>query len=346
MTWLTEHDFVDGKVMAARYHNDFADDLDYLKGEQEGQTLIELEADLQVAEDIGAQETEERFRLEWIPLSFAGALRFAGYHASALSSGDAVTLLFSLRNPSSGAVEDLARIQLKKSASIAGRGQVVLNVANAGAFLGSPSLTLFHTRRLGILDGSSSSYAVNLAGDCNADGYEGLTAWGESPAGTAYHQGDAQITGQWISTVSAPTAPLKCSAGSALCKNLNADLLAGLSWHGAPLTNTGSTTVTTKEVEYTICSVTTASAGLYLILAEVTVTVDTNDAAARFFAKATGAPVWSTRSDSVATGQINISSFGFYQATSSETLSWIAQKGGGTGSSAAAGSILAMKVGS
>ena len=123
MTWITPKTFVDGEVMAAQYHNDWVDDLDYLKGAQTAQEEVELEAALSLAGDVTSRAENEFLELRARQFLLSSTFSFAGYHASALTSGDAVDLRFSLREPG-GTIEDLAVIRFRKAASITGRGGI------------------------------------------------------------------------------------------------------------------------------------------------------------------------------------------------------------------------------
>lgn len=347
MAWITEKTFTDLEVMAARYHNDFRDDMEYMKGIQASQEVIQLadDATLSVADAVISPETEDALTLKAICSVFtSGYFSFGAYIGGGPASGDAVDLRFGLYDATGPTTEDLARIRIKKSASTAGRGSISLSTASGGSFPGTDPVTIHHTRRITINNGSSSSYALDITGDLNATDYEGLTVWGENPAGTAYNNGDAQITNQWISTVATGTAPLRADSGADTCKNLNADLLSGVGWPGAPVSGTGTPTVTTPNTEYTAASCTAGGAGVYLVVGEVTVTIASGDEACKFLAQATGAPRWTEAAESTLTGAVQLASTSFYTATAGETLYLKIKKSAGTGSSTTTGSIKATLV--
>lgn len=347
MAWITEKTFVDGEVMAARYKNDFVGDLEYLKGDQAGQEVIELadDATLSVADAVISPETEDALTLKALCSLFTtGYHSFGAYIGGGPASGDAVDLRFGFYDATGPTTEDLARIRFKKSASTAGRGSISISAASGGSFPGTDPVTIHHTRRISINNGSSPSYALDITGDLNAQDYEGLTVWGENPAGTAYNNGDAQVTNQWISTVATGTAPLRADSGADTCKNLNADLLSGVGWPGAPSSGTATPTVTTPLTEYTAASCAAGGAGVYFITGEVTVTIASGDEACKFLAQVTGATRWTEAAESTLTGAIQLAPSGFYTATAGETLYLKVKKAAGSGSSTTTGSITATLV--
>jgi len=341
VSWIVPKTFVDGEVMAAQYHNDWVDDLDYLKGAQTAQEEVELEAALSLAGDVTSRAENEFLELRARQFLLSSTFSFAGYHASALTSGDAVDLRFSLREPG-GTIEDLAVIRFRKSASISGRGGIDFIAASGGAF-GTPQMRLHPQSRISINSGSSPVEVIEVTGDVNATGYENLQIWSEE-GGDAYHNGDAIITEQYISTA-VSGAPLKAEENSPTCENLNAEFLQGEGWPSATYSGTGSDTIDTAATDYTVASFTAGAAGLYFLVGECTVTVDTNDDGAVFSLEAPGAPAPDSCSGRVVTEQIALASCGFYEASNAETITLICSKDSGTGTSAAAGSLVGYRIG-
>jgi len=341
VSWIVPKTFVDGEVMAAQYHNDWVDDLDYLKGAQTAQEEVELEAALSLAGDVASRATNEFLELRARQFLLSSTFSFAGYHASALTSGDAVDLRFSLRQPD-GTIEDLSVIRFRKAAAITGRGGIDFIAASGGSF-GTPQMRLHPQSRISINSGSTPVEAVEIVGDVNATGYENLQIWSEE-GGDAYHNGDAIITEQYISTA-VSGAPLKAEANSPTCENLNAEFLQGEGWPSATYSGTGSDTIDTAATDYTVASFTAGDAGLYFLMGECTVTVDTNDDGAVFSAEVEGFVLPDTATGRVVTEQIHLSSCGFYTAGAAETVTLVASKDSGTGTSTAAGSIIAYKIG-
>jgi len=344
--WITAKTFIHLELMAARYYRDIADDCDYLHGDQDGQEIIDLGAcNLSVAEGIGAQERFGRLELGAMPDTAAGLVVFAGYKATSTSTGDASTLIFSLRDPNTSTIEDLASIGFIKAASLAGRGALEINTYSGGSARSPVSMRIDHHRRIGI-GVSSPAYTVDVEGDCNAtDGYEGLSTWGEIAPGTAYHKGDAEVTGHWKGTVGTGTAPLQASTGAPLNRNLNADNLQGAGWPGAGTSSTGTATVSSRDpTEYTIASVTAPSSGLWEITGEATLAPASGDLGAKFYVKTTGGDRWVDCSCGTASEKTQVMAVSEYQATNGETLYFKIKKTSGTGSSTATGSIRIHKV--
>ena len=341
MTWTTPKTFVDGEVMAAQYHNDWVDEGDYLKGAQDGQVEVELESALSLAGDVTSRAENEFLELRARQSLLSSDFSFAGYNASALTSGDAVDLRFALRQPD-GTIEDLAVIRFRKAASITGRGGIDFIAASGGSF-GTPQLRLHPQSRASINSGSTPVETVEIVGDVNATGYENLQVWSDE-SGDAYHNGDAIITEQFISTA-ASGAPLKAEAGSPTNANLNAEFLQGEGWPSATYSGTGSDTVDTPSLAYPVASITTGAAGLYFLIGECTVTVDSGDEDAVFTLASWGDAGVDYCSGRVVSEQIHLSVFGFYDAGSSETIELFCIKDSGSGMSPAAGSIVGYRIG-
>lgn len=346
MSYVAARTFVAGELMAARYYRDAAADGDYLLGRETDQAEIDISDDsMSVAGTIGATEDFDALELVALPDDTAGIVAFAGYKASIPAASDAVDIILGLYDSSGPTTEPLARLRFSKAASILGRGQVEFNVYSSGSVL-SPAAMVFSYERLTGVFVSNPAYGVDVDGDFNAEGYVGLTTWGENPSGTAYHSGgDAEITGQWISTATTGTVPVQVPVGSPTCRNLNADNMAGKTWGGAALTDTGTANVSSIDTSYEIASVTTSDAGLYEIAGEATATMDSSDAGAKFEFWVTGADAWTAMSDATSGGLSHGCAFSMVTATAAQTLYFYVRKNGGSGTTSVAGSMIAQRIG-
>lgn len=343
MSWVSLAAAVDGGLVTARYFKDIRDEQDYLKGDLEDQTEIELDCDMTTA--VGLGFTSQAIAPGYLRRDYThvapGRFTFLAEHATTVNDPDFCALILGLKDYAA-TVEPLARIQAVYGGSV-GKGDLGFETRTSGAWGTHPAFSL-ESRRMSVA-GAGPNYTLDITGDLNALEFEGLTFWQQSPAGTAYHYASAIVSNQWISTLADGTAPIVAANGAPLCSNLNAEKLSGRAWQGAAVTGTGSATVTTAATDYTVASCTTSQAGLHLVVGEYTLTVDSGDLGASFYAKLTGATNFPSIIPKTAGDQMQIVATHLYQAAASEVLYLKARKNAKTGTSSAAGSIIAVWLG-
>lgn len=349
MAWITPHTWVTGDFVTSADFDDVRDELLYLKGAEAAQVEIELDCDMSTAVGLGVPSTETYAYLnKFYTSATPGEFTFLAQHATTVNDPDFCALIFGFREPA-GAIELYSRIRARYGGAV-GKGDLSFEARTGAAWDTYPAMTCAIRRvALGM---SAANYTLDVDGDCNATGYEGLAIWNQSPVGTASHSGNAIVTSQWLSTLATGTAPIVGQAGAPMCPNLNADNLSGTTWASASLSDTGTDTIATANTPYTLCTVTTTRAGLHLIMGEASIIVHASDVGTTYAAVLTngiGGEVFSgvapTAKAKTSGDQVTLSTVALYVATASESLNFEVSKNSKAGSSTVGGSMVAIWLG-
>lgn len=352
LTWTEPRDWTDDELVLARYGNDVRDQLAYLYGLDETEDPPEAQAqtsrDIPVkAPGLATEETGERMLLRHQFVGTASLFELLSEIATTVDNGDATSLILGLAN-TAGTVEPLARIDFLRVS--AGEGALYFYVYNAG--VATLALALRHNGRIGVKT-ASPGYDVDVDGTVNAESYVGLNLWQHYDVTTIAHEYadattilylDAEVTNQWISQVATGTAPLVVNS-SAVVQNLDVDLLEGLSWSAGATSDADSVSVSSAGTDYTVATAGSLAVGFYLVVGEMTITIDAGDTGKTFTGSVTGSPR-SGRGKAADSGrEIHFALFGFYRSPGSGSATLKVRKAGGSGSSTAAGSIVATRIG-
>lgn len=348
MAMYTPRDWTDDELVAARYFTDMRAALAERRGMGDPDDAEDVQATIDhsglplLAPSFGVHGSARSLPIRHEHTGSGSTFALVGLKSGALANGDRVELHWLIRN-GSGTVETLALVRFEREGS--GAGKIEIYPYSGGSIAAAPALTVRTSGLVGAAGEDAPGYSFDVGGTVNAEEWEGVDLWPESPAGTVTNAfGHIEVSHQLESTASTGTAPFAAGTAATVA-NLNADLLSGVSWLDDQASDTGSATLSTAGVDEPIASVTASDAGLYLVAGEVEVTVASGDTSARFSIAMTGAAA-QPDAKAAATGEkIQLAAVSMYVATAGATISLTARKSAGSGSSAAAGSLEAYRIG-